>query len=214
MNHTQETNQQHSKENVENINIYSNVENLELYSDVHPFRLSLRIENFDSETEYKKFVRNCESMIRKCCEYKLWKEYIIDILQVNECMITHEDISQVTIEVHHHVPSLYTLVSGIINKKIDETEGFCTFDIAREAIELHFKNKIGYVTLIRTMHEKFHNGHLEIPISLVKGDFNWFVREYARYLEDEDLNTINARLAVNETNVSWSRDNYPIAAEG
>ena len=198
----------------ENINVYSNVENLELYSDVHPFRLSLRINNFDSETEYKKFVRNCESLIRKCCEYKLWKEYIIDILQVNSCMITHEDISQVTIEVHHHVPSLYTLVSALVNQKIEESQDFCTFDIAREAIELHFKNKIGYVTLIKTMHEKFHNGHLDIPISLVKGDYRWFVREYAKYLEDEELNTINTRLAANETNVSWSRDNYPAAAEG
>jgi hypothetical protein len=64
------------------------------------------------------------------------------------------------------------------------------------------------------MHEKFHNGHLDIPISLVKGDYRWFVREYAKYLEDDELNTINTRLAANETNVSWSRDNYPAAAEG
>jgi len=202
-----------SKDEVENINIYSNVTELELYSDAHPFRLSLRINNFDSETEYKKFIRNCESLIRKCGEYKLWKNYIIDILQVNSCMITNENINEVTIDVHHHVPSLFTLVCALVNKRIDCNEDFCTFDIANEAIELHFKNKIGYVTLIRTMHEKFHNGHLEIPINLVKGDFRWFVREYGKFLEDDELNTINSRLAASMSNVSWGRDNYVVAAE-
>jgi len=96
---------------------------------------------------------------------------------------------------------------------MDNSEKFCSFDIAQEAIELHFKNKIGYVTLIETMHEKFHNGHLQIPIDLVRGDYKWFIREYAKYIEDDDLNTINSRLAVNESNVSWSKDNYPAAAE-
>jgi hypothetical protein len=208
---TQEQDQNFSNE--ENINIFSNVESLELYSDSHPFRLSLRIENFDSETEYKKFVKNCELLIRRCNEYKLWKEYIVDILQVNSCMITHEEIGQVTIEVHHHIPSLFTLVCALVNKKIETNEAFCSFDIAQEAIELHFKNKVGYTTLIKTMHEKFHNGHLEIPIELVKGDYRWFIREYSKYLDEDDINTINSRLAAKHSNVSWSKDNYPAAAE-
>ena len=55
---------------------------LELYSDQHPFRLSLRINNFDSDTEFTKFVRNCERMIRTSIEYKLWRNYIIDVLGI------------------------------------------------------------------------------------------------------------------------------------
>lgn len=199
--------------NDEDLSVYSNVEGLELYSDSHPFRLSLRISNFDSEASYKKFVKNCEMLVRKSNEYKLWKEYIIDVLQVNTCMITHEDINEVTIEVHHHIPSLYGVVCAIVNKNIEDSEEFCTFDIARETIELHFKNRIGYVTLIRTMHEKFHNGHLDIPIEFVKGDYRRFIADYSRYMEDEDLNRINSRLTIHESNVGWSKDNYPAAAE-
>lgn len=194
--------------------VKSNVQNLELFSDNYPFRLSLRIKNFENETSYKKFIRNCEGLIRKCNEYKLWRNYIVDVLQINTCMITQESIEQVSVDVHHHVPSLFTLVSALVNKKIEHNEEFCSFDIASEAIELHFKNKIGYTTLIKSIHEKFHNGFLTIPISMVKGDYQYFLDEYTRYLDEQDLDKIQSRLAVNESNCTWSKDDYPAAAEG
>ncbi len=199
---------------MENVNINSNVESLELYSDTYPFRLSLRIRNFENESNYKKFIKNCEMMIRRSIEYKLWRNYIIDVLQINECMITHEKMDEVTVEVHHHVPSLFSLVTALVNKCIESEEKFCTFDICQQAIELHFKNKIGYVTLLKSMHEKFHNGRLTIPVEFVKGDYNHFVREYSKFLDEDDLERIETRLATNETNCSWSRDNYPALAEG
>jgi len=194
--------------------VKSNVQNLELFSDSHPFRLSLRIRNFENETAYKKFVRNCEGLIRKCGEYRLWRNYIVDVLQVNTCMITQESIEQVSIDVHHHIPSMFTLVSALVNKKIENNEDFCSFDIAQEAIDLHFKNKIGYTTLIKSIHEKFHNGYLTIPVSFVKGDFQYFLDEYSRYIDEQDIDTIQSRLAVSESNCTWARDEYPIAAEG
>jgi hypothetical protein len=194
--------------------IQSNVKNLELFSENYPFRLALRIRNFENETNYKKFIRNCESLVRKCNEYKLWRNYIIDVLQINTCMITHESIDQVTVDVHHHIPSLYTLISALINKKIENTEDFCSFDIAHEAIELHFKNKIGYATLISSIHEKFHNGYLTIPISFIKGDYKYFLDNYSKFLDDPDIETIQSRLAINESNCTWARDEYPLVAEG
>ena len=103
----------------EEITIQSNIENLELYSDQYPFRLSLRIKNFETEADYKKYVKNCEKLIRTCLEYKEWKSYIIDVLGINSCMITEERIDEVSLEVHHHVPSLYTIVSAVINKKVE-----------------------------------------------------------------------------------------------
>jgi len=194
------------------IDIKSNVEGLELYSDAYPFRLSLRIRNFENEAMYKKFIKSCEGLIRKCHEYKMWKNYIIDILQVNSCAITHEAMNEVSIEVHHHVPSLYTLVNALVNKRIEEENDFCSFDIAIDAIELHFKNKIGYVALLQSIHEKFHNGYLTIPMKLVKGDYNYFLKEYSKYLDETDLDSINSRLSISETNCTWSKDNYPAIA--
>ena len=194
--------------------IKSNVEKLEIYSDRHPFSLSLRISNFENEAAYKKFVRNCEALIRKSVEYKEWRDYIIDVLQINSCAITNENMQDVTIEVHHHLPSLFTLVTALVNKHIEETTEFCTFDICQEAIQLHFQNRVGYVTLLKSMHEKFHNGKLEIPISLVKGDYNHFVRTYSQFLDETELETIQNRLAITEHNCLWSRDNYQQANAG
>lgn len=193
----------------EQIDIKSNVENLELYSDSYPFRLSLRIRNFENEASYKKFVKNCEMLVRRCSEYKLWRDYIVNVLQISNCMITNESMEQVTIEVHHHVPSLYTLVSAIVNKKIETQQEFCTFDIAQESIELHFQNKVGYVTLLKSLHEKFHNGYLDIPITYVKGDYNYFITNYSKFIDDVEIETIQSRLAINENNCLWAKDDYP-----
>lgn len=191
--------------------IQSNVEGLELYSDNYPFRLSLRIKNFENESEYKRFIKNCEKIIRNSIEYRLWRDYIKDVLGIQECVITKETNEEVTIEVHHHIPTLFTLLKALINKKIEENKEFSTFDICLDAIELHFKNKIGYVTLLTSMHEKLHNGYLSIPISFVKGDYQYFIANYSKYLDAEDLDVINANLATTESNCSWSRDNYPEA---
>ena len=194
--------------NTQDNEIHSNVETLELYSDNYPFNLSLRISNFENETMYKKFIKNCEMLVRRCNEYKAWKNYIIDVLGMNECVITHEVMEEVTIEVHHHIPSLYVLVSALVNEKIENNKEFCSFDIATEAIELHFKNKIGYLTLLKSIHEKFHNGFLTIPINMVRGDYQYFIKNYAKYISDDDIDVINKRLSINESNCSWSRGIY------
>ena len=189
--------------------IKSNVENLELYSDKHPFRLSLRISSFESEADFNKFIKNVETTVRRSIEYKMWKQYIIEVLGITTCMITQEKMDECTIEVHHHIPSLYLAVKALTNKKISNNEEFSTFDIALEVIELHFANKIGYVTLLKSMHEKFHNGFLTIPKEFVKGDFDHFVSEYSQFLDETDLETIDMRLAANESNCSWARNDYP-----
>jgi len=198
----------------EEINIDSNIENLELYSENYPFRLPLRISNFENEAEYKKFIKSCEMLVRRSVEYKLWRQYIVDVLQVDKCMITNEKMTDVTIEVHHHVPSLFTAVSAVVNKHIENNTEFCSFDIAQQVIELHFGNQIGYTTLLKSMHEKFHNGKLTIPISAVKGNYQQFLRDYTSYLDEEELDKIQLRMATNDTNCNWSCDDYPISAAG
>ena len=200
-----------TEENTQDTTVESNVERLELYSDNYPLTLPLRIRNFENEAHFKKFVKNCELLVRKSNEYSSWRNYIIEILGLNTCHITDEHISEVTVEVHHHIPSLFAVVSAIVNRKINSQEEFCSFDIAREVIKLHFENRIGYTVLIKSMHEKFHNGCLEIPINLIHGNYNHFIQNYGGYLENDELEKINNRLQVTQHTVNWSRDNYPSA---
>jgi hypothetical protein len=189
--------------------IESTIEKLELHSDHYPFNLSLRTSAFENEADYKKFILSCEALIRRCREFRLWKKYLSDILGIQECFVTHETMEDVSIEIHHHVPSLYILVSALVNKHIEEESAFCSFDICTEAIELHYANRIGYVALLRSIHEKFHNGKLAIPISLVRGNYQYFMENYTRFVDPGDLDILQERLVENDLQQSWSKDNYP-----
>jgi hypothetical protein len=194
--------------------VESNVEHLVLYSENYPLTLPLRITNFENEAHCKKFIKNCELLVRRSNEYSSWRNYIIEILGLNTCHITEEHVSEVTVEVHHHIPSLFSVVSGVINRKINSHESFCSFEIAKDVIQLHFENRIGYTVLIKSMHEKFHNGCLDIPINLIHGNYDYFIQNYGGYLENEDLEKINLRLQVTGTTVNWTRGNYPATANG
>lgn len=189
--------------------IKSNIERLELYSDNYPFNLSLRIKNFENEADYNKFIKNCEKLIRGCMEYKLWRNYITDVLQIQSCAITDERSDQCSTEIHHHPVSLFTIVKSLVNEKLEKEEVFCTFDICTRTIELHFKNVIGFTVLISSIHEKFHNGFLTIPRSLIKGNYNTYLEEYSKFLEEEELETIQSRLSITESNCNWSVNDYP-----
>lgn len=194
--------------------IKSNVERLELYSDNYPFQLSLRVQVFETEAEYNKFIKNCEKLIRGCHEYKLWRDYITDVLHIQSCSITLERMDQTSIDIHHHPVSLFTIVKALVNEKLEKEEAFCTFDICTKAIELHFQNIVGFVALLSSMHEKFHNGFLTIPRSMIKGNYNTFISEYSKYLDEEELDIITSRLSITEHNCNWSANDYPGIKEG
>lgn len=194
------------------VEISSNTDKMQLYSSITPITASLRIKSFFDEKDFFKFIKSCEKMIRGSIEYRVWREYIIDILKVNECALTHEKYEETNIEIHHHIPSLYILIKCIITKFMEESREFSSFDICTEAIEQHFLNNIGYIALLSDLHTKFHNGHLVLPIELVRGNFMNFMNIYGKYLEDQDLEVINSRLNTkfeDMQELSWEKDKYP-----
>jgi|ADurb_Ile_02_Slu_FD_contig_51_249567_length_6143_multi_3_in_0_out_0_8 hypothetical protein len=191
------------------VEIKSNIEKLELYSDQYPFSLPLRIKNFENEADYNKFIKNCEKLIRGSVEYKQWRNYITDVLQVNSCFVTNERMDECTLEIHHHIPSLFTLLKALVNKNMDKDEAFSTFDVCMEAIEIHFANKVGYIAVISSIHEKIHNNCLDVPKNMVQGNYMWFIENFSKYLDDDDLDVINKRLSISDSNFTWTKNNYP-----
>ena len=117
-------------------------------------------------------------------------------------------MDECTIEVHHHIPSMYLLVKSLTVEIMEKEKEFSTFDIAMKCIEIHFMNKMGYVTLLKSMHEKFHNGYLTIPVDFVKGDYAYYMDHYTQYLDTEDLDVLHQRMTIKQTNCSWSRNDY------
>jgi len=200
--------------NIEDAEIKSDENILTLHSDNVPFQLSMRFKKFENDSEYNKFIKSVERMVRSSMEYKLWKSYLIDVLGMTSCVITEENLAELSLEVHHHMPSLYILVKGVLNKMIDEDQAFCSFDVAIKVIELHFLNHLGYVMLCSSMHEKYHNGFLDLPIESVKGNYMAFINEYSQYLDDEDLDKINSNIQTTRSNCEWNRNNYKQVSEG
>ncbi len=188
--------------------IESDSSSMELYSNDYPFRLPMKTVNFENEVDFDKFVKNCERLIRSSYEYKQWRNYITDVLGANICVITNESMTEVSLDVHHHLPSLFIVTKSVINKKMTDHLSFSTFDICSDVLELHFLNRIGYCVLLKSIHEKFHNGFLTVPIEYVKGNYLLYLQEYTKYLDEEDLEKINNRLIIHESNCSWTKDNY------
>lgn len=194
------------------IGISADVDKFELGSDVDSHTLSLRQNGFDDEKEMKRFIKSCELIIRKSPEYRLWTNYIRDVLGVTSCDLTKESHNECRCDIHHHPVSLYTIVKGIIVESIEKNEPFCSADIAVKVLELHFQNRVGFISLIKSVHEKYHNGFLQLPMQLVHGDYKYFIDNYCGYLEDPELEVINSKLAIGHDNCGfegyWTSDHY------
>jgi len=174
------------------------------------YDLPLRIEDFPSNKDMMKFIKNVEKLVRSSLEYNLWVKHLRDALGHTTCEITNENISECKIDIHHHPIDLFTICKAVIYDKFNRSAKFCTFDIATEIIELHFKDKVGYIPLLTSMHEKYHNGYLKIPIDKVRGNFDYILANYA--LDDEELDKITELKLITTNNTqesAWKKDKYP-----
>ncbi len=37
----------------------------------------------------------------------------------------------------------------------------------------------------------------------------WFIENFSKYLDDDDLDVINKRLSISDSNFTWTKNNYP-----
>lgn len=196
--------------------IFFDEEKLELHTEDY-YSLSLRRKEFTDIKEQKRFVKNVEAIVRKSTEYREWVDYVKQVLGYFSCEVTGELGSQVTVEIHHHPISLFDITNAVVYKYILEEKEFCTFDIAQEVIQLHFCGHIGFVPLVKTMHEKVHNGYLSLPMEIIHGKWTYMLENYP--FDDEALESIHLKTAINRENCGWgngggegkyfwSRNNY------
>ena len=188
--------------------ITANPETKELYSDILP-PLSLRVTTLQDQKEYQSFIKNVVRLVRASYEYRLWTGYVKDTLGHNFCALTGEVADEVTVEIHHHPFTLYDICETILNHYITNGLEFCSMDIAIRVLELHYENRVGYIPLCKTLHEKYHNGALTIPINLVHGDWKYLLEHYSppqhiyvKVMALSQITTSNHR--------GWKKDEYQI----
>jgi hypothetical protein len=188
--------------------IISDIANRELSSEETPFTLSLRRNDIENEKELKRFIRLCEGMIRRSPEYGIWTTYVREVLGYFSCDLTKENHAQCNCDIHHHPVSLFSITKAIILQQLASNIKFCSADIAVKVLELHYENRVGFISIIRSLHEKFHNGYLQLPMQLVHGDYKYFLDNLSVFLEQEDQETIQARLAIDFENCGFGSQYY------
>lgn len=181
--------------------IKSNIDNEE-------WELSLKRDDIPEGKPFFKFIKDCERLIRMSPEYKDWVDFVRSSIGINYCQITGEYHADTKSDIHHHPCSLFSITKAITKELIDKQKPFTSLDVSMKVLELHYDMKVGFISIIKSLHEKFHNGALSIPMELIKhGDFNDFIKNYSQYLDEEDLEIIHNRLKINKKNCGWS-DGY------
>lgn len=175
--------------------------------------IEIELDSYEfTDKQFKKFVNSCRSMVRGSYEYRVWTDYIKFTLSHSQCQFTGENCEEVTVDIHHHPFSMENIIRCVIDKFFQTYQRVNSFDICKQVVKLHYENKIGYVCLVRTLHEKFHNGFLSIPIELVNGDWKSFEKEFPP--KDEDIkqliNTYRRFNLSNTPKLKWDRESYII----
>jgi hypothetical protein len=137
----------------------------------HSKKLFYNTEGFTDNKQYNKFIKVVEKTIRGSLEYREWVSYLKESCDVHACKISGETYSDCSVDIHHYPFNLYQLVDIAIETQLGNGNKFSTFDIASEVMSWHFKDIVGYIPLIKSLHEKYHNGLLYIPLYAACG--NW-----------------------------------------
>jgi len=178
--------------------------------------LSLKRDNFADEKEEKRFIKAVERMVRSSIEYREWLSFVRESLGMTACVFTGETEEETgDVEIHHHPLTLYDIVQAVCDTKILNNQSFSSFDIAYEVIDLHFKLKIGFVPLLGSLHKKFHNGYLEIPIELVQGDYKFLLNNYhiRKNVLDKVLKYESVTLKTISHKIQWKKDQYVLGLD-
>lgn len=172
-------------------------------SNSSPYTLSLRRTEFNDEKEYSRYIKSCEFLIRRSPEYNVWTDYIRETLGYHNCEITGEQHEHTKVDIHHHPFTLFDIVKGIIAKKLANATPFCSYDISEEVISMHYKLHVPFCLLVRSIHEKYHNGYIRLPMEIVHGDCKPFLDNYLQYLDGEECENITYKLGTNKSNCGW-----------
>jgi hypothetical protein len=162
-------------------------------SDSSIFPESFHFSKFYDEKSYSKFIKNVEKNIRASREYKKY----IELLRTNVSALNFDNIltnitnADAELEFHHHPFTLYELVDLVCSHKFLKKEKFTSLSIAKEVMNLHYRNIVGLVPLSKTSHELAHLGKLAFAKKQIFGDYEKLVEEFKESISIELREKIN-----------------------
>lgn len=155
---------------------------------------------FKSVKDRVKFIKTCESTIRKSLEYKEYIKFLKDNLDMNKCAVLKNISSgngkRYTIEIHHEPFYLFDIVDTVIYKKEALGEIINPFTIAEEVMELHYDEKVGLIPLSKTAHELVHSDKIFIPLQLIYQKYDKFYDEYETFIPQNLKDAIEMKVNI------------------
>jgi len=155
--------------------------------NIGPFSLSFTRNTFNSEKDITAFMKKCVGIIRQTPEYREWTNYIKDTLGFKNCAFTNETSDEITIEIHHHPLTLFDITTIVLNTFLANDKEFSSLDIVKDVLLLHFSNKVGFIPIVASLHEKYHNGFLIIPPKFIHGDWSYLLNTPGYIIEADTM---------------------------
>lgn len=156
------------------------------------------LPKYTTPRDREKFIKTCESVIRKSLEYKEYIRFLKENLNMNECIILSNLKSgngkRYRIEIHHEPFTLFDIVETVISKRIENGESINPLNVADEVMDLHYSGLVGLVPLTITMHELVHKGRIFIPLQFIYHKYNEFFKEYEPYMNETLIEKIEAKV--------------------
>jgi len=155
----------------------------DLQAIIHGFRredlpMLIEIDSYDSLIYHIPYI---ERLVRSSDYYDIWRAWNKSHEEANTDIIENLDISELKrtkIELHHFPLTLFDIVQYIGRKLLDDKEKTNPFEIAKLVLEEHLLGNIGYVPLLITHHQKYHDGILDLDMNKIKGNYKEFERKY------------------------------------
>lgn len=144
--------------------------------DYGSYTLEMPRSEFEGEKEKNQFIKKCVQMSRQTPEYREWVKYVKDMLGYKTCSLTGENGDEVTVEIHHHPLTIFDITNIIVSTYVKNNKKFTSMNIMNDVMTLHYNNKVGFIPLCTTYHEKYHNGYAVIPPKFIHGEWDYLLK--------------------------------------
>ena len=153
---------------------------------------------YTSPRDREKFIKTCETVIRKSMEYKDYIKFLRENMDMDQCIILSNlkngNGKKYHIEIHHEPFTLFDIVETVITKRLENGESINALNVADEVMDLHYSGMVGLVPLTITMHELVHKGRIFIPLQFIYHKYNEFFSEYEDYMNESLKEKIEAKV--------------------
>lgn len=143
---------------------------------------------FMNPTDFIRFIKNCESAIRRSPEYSRYIAYLKNTVGLRSCALFHDlNDAMCPIEMHHYIFNLYDIIEIQIAHLFKAGEPINTFTVSYNVLKDHLANIIQVVMLSEMAHKGWHafqqqknkdNARFFIPMTACFGDISKFIEKY------------------------------------